>query len=134
MLKPSAQGSWALFYRLLVRRNGCFFSPRYLQLENEDDYNELRAESGYDAFLLSGADVVRLVSENRIGFDWTDIRVRKIPPSGDGVDCWCYLQCVDGARWYIATEDAMLIQGLQQVGFCFHTENVLPFRMDRLKS
>jgi hypothetical protein len=104
------------------------FAPPFIQFGSEQEHEARRIpRSSGDAYRVSSDELRVLLTEGRVGFDWTDLCVSK------GVDepCesgdLCYLQCVDGATWYARTTHSLAVQVLEARGFVRLSRDTLPF-------
>lgn len=105
------------------------FDPVFIAFATEEEHEqrEIKLSSGETAYRLSGYEMLAMIENEKIGFDWTDFAIERDAVL-DGVGpVTCYAQSVDALVWYVFSEDEGVVNFLSSQGFAVHDSDSLPF-------
>lgn len=84
--------------------------PQFIAFPSEEEHEarQVVLEGGGSMYQLMGSEVLTMVKNGELGFDWTDALVS----DGDRDEVVLYVQCVDSAVLYVRCDDDELLREL----------------------
>lgn len=102
--------------------------PQFIGFFKNDESIEDRLISGVSgtAYALSCEEIVDMLQEGHLGFDWTDVVV--VAPSEGQLEARtiAYVQCIDAGLVYVVSEDKLIVEHLLSDGFSRYHSSSLP--------
>lgn len=102
-------------------------NPQFIVFPSEEEHEarQVSLEGGGSLYQLAGSEMLAMVTNGELGFDWTDALVS----DGDRHEVVVYVQCVDFAVIYVLCDDDALLRALCSRGFQKAETSALPFAM-----
>ncbi len=109
---------------------GCTWSvidPQFIMFSSEEEHEarEIMLKGGSSLYQLSDQEMLNMVRNGELGFDWTDVIVSRVAKD----EAFLYIQCVDACILYVRSDDGALLCELMTYGFHEVEASSLPFDM-----
>jgi hypothetical protein len=103
--------------------------PQFIALLKDDENTDDRfvAGSGGPSYALSCDEIVTMLREGHLGFDWTDVAIVEKSEKERIARILVYVQCIDAGRVYVMTEEQPIIEQLLFDGFSHYSSSSLPY-------